>query len=303
MRGSAFSRRQANDCGLSDCTLKHAVIRGDLVKVGHGAYVQQHAWEAATFERRHALTALALLDANPGFTAGFETALALHGLPIPGAEQQRCHFFSDTQQVRRSKSAVYYPRHGVVEAVGQVHGLAEAIVTTLAVRVKAGVVAGDAALRQGLVSREELHGAAQTAHELRVSRLSLEQLTQRLHLLTPRAESPKESLLRLALVGEGFIVEPQYEPPAIRGARRYRVDLGVWTADAPHEVVGVEYDGEDKYAEGWGVVSREKERENAVREAGVPIVRVRSKDLRNGAGLAMRIRYVARQFYAHQRAS
>lgn len=112
-----------------------------------------------------------------------------------------------------------------------------------------GIMAADAALRERLVTRSEIDGALQRAAGWPGAR----QARDLLALATPLAESPLESVTRLALHDDGF-------PPPTLQARigRYRVDF-YW----PEYGLVVEADGRAKYTDDelW----REKRREHRLR--------------------------------------
>jgi hypothetical protein len=126
----------------------------------------------------------------------------------------------------------------------------------------AGVVAADAALRQG-VTPEQLHDAAERVSGLRGGRVA----RQAVGLARPTAESPLESIGRVQLVLHG-IPEPegQREVEDTQGSFIARVDHA-W----PQFLVIGEADGRSKYEESddgkpkTGALWEEKKREDRLR--------------------------------------
>lgn len=145
------------------------------------------------------------------------------------------------------------------------------------------LVIADSALRQGadpavvermLAARTGRRGCAR-------ARLVLD-------LADARAESPGETLVRLALHENGVPApEPQVEVDTRRG--RFRLDLG-WRARR----VSVEFDGFVKYSGELGstaaaAVFAEKMRQDALEDAGWRVLRVTWDDLATPAALASRV--------------
>lgn len=133
----------------------------------------------------------------------------------------------------------------------------------------AAIVAGDAALRRGLV----------TELSLERRRLELGRLAPRgkvlITSLDASAESPAESLMRLVLRGLGYEVETQVVIRTPTGEFVGRVDALI------DGCVIAEFDGAVKYggAEGREELVREKRREDALRALGFVVIRVTWSDL------------------------
>lgn len=137
--------------------------------------------------------------------------------------------------------------------------------------------------------------AVESTSVLRGRRRSDDYVVRHIEQMTPLAESPPETMLRVQLANAGFVVTPQLVVP-VCGGREFRLDLGVAEPSHPELVVGVEYDGEAKY-QGHSTLLAEKHHEDAIREQGIPVVRVTSADLRDVGALAVRIRHISRQFH------
>lgn len=126
-----------------------------------------------------------------------------------------------------------------------------------------GIMAVDAALREGLVTSRRLDDALREA----VGWPGVRQAREVLALGSPLAESPLESLIRWAMHRSGFPT-PQLQV-VLRG---YRVDLLL----REHNLV-VEADGRVKYTDDelW----QEKRREHVLRTAGFDVERVLWSDV------------------------
>jgi hypothetical protein len=97
-----------------------------------------------------------------------------------------------------------------------------------------------------------------------------------LELADPRAESPPESRVRLALVLAGLAPVPQYD---VRHHGRWiaRVDLAF-----PELKIAIEYDGRAVH-EREDVFARDRQRQNELVRAGWIVLRFTAADLRWGA--------------------
>ena len=94
-----------------------------------------------------------------------------------------------------------------------------------------------------------------------------------LALSDPRAESPPETRVRLALVNAGLRPVPQYEVRDARGRLIARVDLAF-----PEAKVVVEYDGRLAHLEP-GAFATERRRQNRLVAAGWVVLRYTAEDL------------------------
>jgi very-short-patch-repair endonuclease len=102
------------------------------------------------------------------------------------------------------------------------------------------------------------------------------------HLVDPRAESPPESRVRVALVLAGLQPVPQHE---VRCAGEFvaRVDLAF-----PEALIAVEYEGAHHFEDGQ--IVRDEARYARLRAAGWTVIRLSSADLRDLDGVVARIR-------------
>ncbi len=72
----------------SSAWLNRAVLRGDLLRLRRGVYVDPLQWAAAPPWDRHRAEALATAVSHPEAVMCRETALALHGVPLLGTPQE-----------------------------------------------------------------------------------------------------------------------------------------------------------------------------------------------------------------------
>ena len=100
-------------------------------------------------------------------------------------------------------------------------------------------------------------------------------------LVDPRAESPPESWVRVALVLAGLAPIPQYE---------VRVDGIVSRFDFawPEAKVALEYEGAYHFEDGQ--IVRDDERVSRLRAAGWVVIRISAADLRNLDAVVERVR-------------
>lgn len=180
-------------------------------------------------------------------------------------------------------------REGLVEPmdVGLVGGVpclrpARAAVDVVRRRPLAeGVAVLDAVLRSRLATTAGLDLEVRRAHGARGVLVARQALT----LCDGRAESPPESLVRVALVQAGLHPVPQHEVRDRRGTLVARVDLAF-----PEHRVAIEYDGRDVHARDDAFV-RDRQRQNALVALGWSVLRFTSADLRRPA-------YVVREVLA-----
>jgi G:T-mismatch repair DNA endonuclease (very short patch repair protein) len=136
----------------------------------------------------------------------------------------------------------------------------------------------DAMVRVGALSLDELSALT----EGRTARWGVTKVRRALPLVDPRAESPPESRVRVALVLAGLAPVPQYE---VRSAGRFlgRVDLAF-----PEARVAIEYEGAYHFEDGQ--ISRDDQRYERLRAAGWTVIRLSATDLRDLDAVVVRIR-------------
>jgi len=266
--------------------------RGVVERVRWGAYLPAAPTQGpARDTRRRMLARMAAVDAQLTVPHWFshESAAVLWGcdtVRLPEA----VHLLQDGRPARRGRDAVVR-HHGGVPAPERatVHGLP---VTSLERTVldcassltpDRALVIADSALRRG--------ADAETVGRLlvrRAGRRGVARARSVLALADGRAESPGETLVRLAVHDHG-LPAPDLQIPVRTRRGRFRLDLG-WTA----RHLAVEFDGFVKYSGASGstapeVVFAEKQRQDALEDEGWRILRVTWDDLRAPVTLATRI--------------
>ncbi len=237
-----------------------------------------------------------------------KSAARLHGIPVLGNDEPVTVVLpgGGRPAVKRWPAGVHYRRaqlpqeqvtadHGVrvtrivrtVVDIARYHGLVD------------GIVAFDHLLSLPTMSRERATTMLDDLGRLRGSGVA----HRALGLADPRAESPLESLARVQILvadlPEVTSVEPQVE---LLGGR-CRVDLLV------NGVLVVETDGELKYDGSTGVapaeqMKRDRERDRALTNAGIPRIHVTYSDLVTVRGGESRfIRMLRETLRAHARRS
>jgi hypothetical protein len=142
------------------------------------------------------------------------------------------------------------------------------------------VAALDAMVRAGSVRVADLVSVAARG----AGRFGVTRVRRAVPLVDPRAESPAESWVRVALSLAGLAPEPQYE--IWDGDRLLaRVDFA-W----PEERIALEYDG--AYHVEAGQIVRDDARIAALEAAGWRVIRISAADLRDLESLVARLRAV-----------
>lgn len=139
------------------------------------------------------------------------------------------------------------------------------------------VVVADAAQHSGLTDVGTLHEELAAHARLR----GVVQARRALHLSDPRAESPPESRLRLALGEVGLAAVPQFVVLDARGRFVARVDLAL-----PESRLALEHDGRAVHDRTDAFVA-DRRRQNALVAAGWTVLRFTAADLRRGAAPAV----------------
>lgn len=265
------------------------VRSGQWVRIRRGAYVAAADLSADRHlqERQVALArATAVVrQSRADVTFSHETAAVVWGLPLADPPT-RTHLVQATR--RSGEAADDVARHlraGAASDRQHVRGLP---VTSLArtvvdcacrLGVRGGLVVADAALAAGL-DRESCTAVIERmpgARGVRDARTVLE-------IADDGAESPGESLSRLAILRSGF------PPPVTQVA--VETYLGTFWLDMgwPEWALGVEFDGAVKYDDlPRDVVLAEKRRQEAIEEAGWHLVRLTFSDLRAPETIAARL--------------
>ncbi|PRZ42398.1 hypothetical protein CLV47_10516 [Antricoccus suffuscus] len=281
-----FTALDARRDGWSAQKLADKVRSGEIMRIAKGCYVGMTEFRALHPEQRHVLRVEATL---PTFSfpvvASHYSALALHDIPIWGADLSRIHFARVDAGERYSRRGVaVHPSYGprelvVIEGLRAVHPTIAVLGTAMVCGIESGVVAADGALASGLTTIDHLHEwLDRMAGFPKVSRA-----WRAVELAEPRTESPGESRTRLVLNSLDLgPVRPQVEIYDESGAFVGRVDFLL-----PRHRLIVEFDGLMKYGpdDAREAIIAEKVREDQLRALGYGVARVVWRDL----GVAGRI--------------
>jgi very-short-patch-repair endonuclease len=286
-RGGVLTRDDLGRAGLSSGGIGRAVRAGLLVRHRHGGYTTPALLHSLGDDRwaLHALTVrCALSAAGPDAVATAASAAALHGLDMFGPPPDRPILTLAVEHhhtARPTRTAITRAARLPASHVTEIDGWAATTVARTMVDIarrrqrRRTVVAGDSALRGGLTLVQLDTALAECARAPGIRRAR-----EDLRFCDPRAESPLESLARLALADHG-IAEPelQYE------IGPYRVDF-CW----PQSRLILEVDGRQKYQSPDDLYA-EKRREDWLRARGFLVVRATWPDiLDHPAALCSRLR-------------
>lgn len=279
-QGGVFTTRQARAAGLSSWALARWQRQGGCRRLAQGMYVVRAAEPLATLpeherhQAEHRLLSAAVLLHYPDAALSHDSALLAHRLPVWRVSPDRVRVIRPVSHQLRTASVTADPWIEPVTQTQDGPAVAPelAIVQTARARgLLAGVVAADAALRSGQVTRDEL--------SRQVERVSLwpdgGQAGAMLRFADPSAESPGESITRVVCTMAGFELEPQFTVRDRDGTVLARLDFRVKGTR-----VALEFDGFVKYADGDGhVLWQEKRREDRLRRLGWVVVRITWADL------------------------
>ncbi len=284
-------------------SLRRGVGSGDLVRVRRGAYVgtaERHEYLDSlrrAGRRRPDLTAIQATDRQlkAQHVFGHESAAAVHGLSLWRPPSQVHVFVRSTSSSRSARDIARHTAPLPDEHVTAVDGLP---VTTLARTVAdcaltlpaldALVVADGAMNCAGFDVGEALAWVRSRGRRNGKARADLV-------LRSARAgtDSVRETWLRYLAIRLG-LPSPELQVPVVTRLGRFRTDLG-W----PEHGVYAEYDGLVKYTpdgvrpghDGYTELIREKRRSDAIREAGIDLLRVTVHDTPSAIGRRLLARF------------
>jgi hypothetical protein len=291
-RGGWFTRADAVDCGYSDSELRRRLRCGQWSRLSRDVYVEPGAspadeasWDRA--KRLHLLKTRAVVNRlGPGAVVSHQSAAVLHGLPTWGLDLSQVHVTKASGRTRSDSIADVHRSRFDPGELTVVDGLqvvtpSRAVAETACVSsYEVGVVLGDAALHERLVSSEALVATADRHsvwHGSPAARAAA-------RFANGLSESVGESRLRVLLANHGF-PEPelQVEIRDASGRLIARVDILL------ERVLVVEFDGAMKYGNADDLVA-EKWREDDLRASGYQVVRIGWPDLDHPFTTAHRIR-------------
>lgn len=216
--------------------------------------------------RRHAIGSAAAALLNAGHAVSCTSAAILHGLPTLAVPARPVLTVSPGRPTHRAgaRTAALLPDEVTAWFGVPVTDIARTIVDSARHDRRNGLLAADAALHEELVTVELIEAALNSAR----SRRGIRQAREVLALAEPKAESPLETLTRLAIHDSGLpMPEPQVEIEVPGRRRPLRVDL-MW----PEHRLILEVDGREKYRD--DALWDEKRRERALRRLGYTVERV-----------------------------
>jgi hypothetical protein len=287
-----FTRTDAINAGYSEDELLRRLRNGQWIRLCRDVYVEPGGWPVdeepwARARRLHLLSVRAAMDRlGPETFVSHQSAALLHGLPSWGLDLRRVQV-SRTAGRARSDSVIEVHRTSIdSDELTEVDGLR--VVTpdravaesTCGSSYEVGVVLGDAALHQQLVTPEML---VATADRLKYwSGSPAARAAAR--FANGLSESVGESRLRVLMANAGL-------PSPM---------LQVEIYDQNHRLIGrvdfllgrliVEFDGAQKYGDSGDAVLAEKWREDRLRACGYQVVRTGWTDLDRPRATAERIR-------------
>jgi hypothetical protein len=226
------------------------------------------------FDHRLRCRGVALL-LPPGAAIGGLSAGGWHGGPLPDT-------FAPVTVIRPPEVEWKGPRevrvHRSVLEAGDIR-MVEDVPVTSPLRTAwdvasleslgSSVAALDAMVRAGSITLAELSGTAADGN----GRWGVARVRRAIPLVDPRAESPPESRVRVALVLAGLAPVPQYEVRVGDGVIA-RVDLAF-----PEARVAIEYEGAYHFEDDQ--IVRDDARYERLRAAGWTVIRLNAADLRD----------------------
>lgn len=323
-QGGVFTAAQAAAAGLDRQTRRDMVRVGTLRQLRRDVFTPGEYWDGCSERERHRIEVAAALIARgwrpgleqaPILAAGRMSAGFLHGLPLPHDDRADERASWDTEELRfwerrpthvdlisadRGRRSYKYgvevrpaalpPEHVDLHGVVPISGLARTAVDLMreATRPEALMVA-DATMRLG-VSRADLEAMVEFCGNWPNAGRAREVVM----LADPRAESPAESIARLALIDEHIDFELQVD--LFDGAGRIgRVDLLLRAFG-----IVLEVDGHVKMLDPWHgtpqqALERQEQREQRLRAVGWIVIRTTWEEVRHyPEALIERIRSAAR---------
>jgi predicted transcriptional regulator of viral defense system len=288
-------RRELLAAGYEPDEVRQRLRTGELVKIRPGAYVGD-ALPRAPEERHRLAVRAAVPDLAAEAVISHVSAAVLWGVPTWGIALDRVHATRPRRSgARRGRVVHLHAAPLDPEEIAQVDGItvtapARTVVDIArSVPFERAVVLADRALHSGLVHADDLAAAlASAAH-----RPGSPAARRALHFADGRSESVGESRSRTAIAAAGLPVPVlQWDVRTPAGTWLGRTDFG-W----PDRGVVGEFDGRIKYSrelhphvEAGDVVFAEKRREDALREAGLRVVRWIWSDLDDFTPTADRLR-------------
>ncbi|MCC2334641.1 hypothetical protein [Cellulomonas wangsupingiae] len=269
--------------------MQRRAASGQVVRVRRGTYVGADEWQGLD-ERAREVVRVRAVHAAAARAPVFShwSAAAVLGLPVIGRRDAGVHVVRAPAGGGRSHGDVvrHAARGDVAVAVRDgitVTSAARTVVDLARVGgVVAGVVAGDAAVRHGWASLDELRREVErggTGRGVRAARAAVD-------LVDGRSESPGESLSRVRMAQWGL------PAPVLQHEVRARHGFVGWVDFWwPELGVAGEFDGRVKYGtDAADVLWEEKLREDRLRASGLGVARWTWSDAWAGDPMVARLR-------------
>ncbi|MDQ6657040.1 MAG: hypothetical protein M3Z00_02190 [Actinomycetota bacterium] len=234
--------------GFTDAEIRRELSRGALTRICPGIYVDAQAYQTLTPSLQYTVRVRAEAARTPGLVVSHISAAALHGLPLVRTSLATVHFTRPgSNGSRRTKGR----RVHVGDLPGGWRATAGGIDLTAVARTvvdvgrthstATAIAAADAALRLRLTDAVSIAAALTAARFCQ----GIPRAHRALRLVDGRAESPGETLLRLAIRGGG-LPEPelQVEIRDEHGQFVGRTDLALLAYG-----ILIEFDGRSKYTD------------------------------------------------------
>ncbi|MBJ7291593.1 MAG: hypothetical protein JHC79_21995 [Williamsia sp.] len=282
-RHGLVHRSIAVRCGYTDAQLAGAVASGELVRITRGVFAHR---AERTPEQCHRLMGIATGSPEGSTVVSHQSAATMHRLAMLRPQLRRIHLTVGVG-VKAHRTAVRHEHeaHLADHEVTTVDGVLVTSLERTAVDVArttsmgfAGALAVlDSALRMG-ADRSVM------AEMLLTPRRGVGQARRALHHADGNAENPGESWSRAQMIDAGLPpARLQHEFLSATGALIARTDFD-WA-----ELLVGEFDGMVKYQKHlrpgetpFDAMRREKDREDALRRAGIMVIRWTWNDLERG---------------------
>lgn len=289
-------RSTALDAGFTDTEITRAVSRGEIVRVARGAFALPGERSP---EQMHRLTAIATSElADGSVVLSHQSAATVHGLEMLRPNLRRVHLTTGSP-TGAHRTTTRHEHVGVLadDEISIVDGVAITTLERTAVDVACTTTMGfagalavfDSALRLG-ADRAEMQEMVQA------TRRGIGHARRALRHADGEAENPGESWSRAQMIEAGLSLP--------RLQHQFRDSLGEKIARTDFDWNGLlvgEFDGMTKYHKHlrpgetpFDAMRREKLREDALRRAGVMVIRWTWSDLENGRVVPMIHEWLAR---------
>lgn len=285
LRDRALTRNVLIAHGVNPQRLRGAHMR----PLGSGVYVPRHLAERLEPQSLHLLKARAIVAETPGARLSHTTAALLHGFWLPArlSRDPTVHLTYPSESGRLVRNGVTSHRRVVrPEDVQQHEGIdvSSPLRTWLELAplctTQELVVLGDQLIRQPYARYEGRHRPYATQGELRETLDTTRRFPGRrraveaLGLVRCGADSPPETLLRLALVEAG-LPEPELQIPLHEDGSGRRADMGYRQAR-----IVIQYEGAGHFDADQ--LRADQRRDNEFFAAGWVVLRFNAEDLRDG---------------------